>query len=193
MNRQIEGYGSVALDERSGMNQALGHLASLGHRRTVYVSGPSDSWANRQRRTRFTETAEELGLEGRVVGPFQPNFAGGVIAADAVLIDDSTTAIVAYNDLMACGLVSRLVTRGVTVPGDMSVVGADDSLLAEVSRPQLTSIATMQGRIGRAAAQLVLGLVAPRSPGAADDAPMRQELVIPEGFLVRESTGPVRS
>lgn len=196
-HRRIDGYASVALEESSGMQQALRHLASLGHTKVAYVAGPEESWANRRRVSSFEDHSRHLELDGVVFGPFRPSYEGGVVAADTVTMADSLTAVVAYNDLVASGLISRLMERGVHVPDDMSVVGMDDSILAQVSRPQLTSVQTLQSRAGKIAAQMILKLLSPR-PGrdggtATDIVAASQGVLLPEGLVVRGSTGTVRS
>jgi DNA-binding LacI/PurR family transcriptional regulator len=193
-HRRIEGYSSVALEESSGMLQALRHLASLGHQKIAYVAGPEESWANRHRRQSFEEHSTRLGIEPALFGPFRPTYEGGVIAADTVMMEESITAVVAYNDLVASGLVVRLLERGVRVPEDVSVVGMDDSILAQVLRPQLTSVSTLQSKIGKTAAQIILMLLTQRAGRGvqASGAEGAQNVLMPEGFVVRGSTGVVR-
>lgn len=187
-HRRLEPYPSVTLQEMTGMHQALRHLASLGHRKLAYVSGPEESWSNHHRQTSFVKYCEELNLEPATLGPFQPSYEGGVVAGDTLMMSGEITAVIAYNDLVASGLVSRLSARGLSIPGDISVVGMDDSLLAQVSRPQLTSVQTFQSKIGKASAQLLLKLLI---HGESSDATHR--VCLTEGFVVRDSTATART
>jgi DNA-binding LacI/PurR family transcriptional regulator len=88
-------------------------------------------------------------------GPFEPKFEGGVQAADLALAG-GVSAMIAYNDLMALGVLSRLADRGVAVPHEMSVVGFDNLLYAAVCAPPLTTVAMPMEAGGRAAVDLLL-------------------------------------
>src|SRR5205823_14122711 len=88
-------------------------------------------------------------------GPFEPKFDGGVQAADLALAG-GVTAIIAYNDLMALGVLSRLADRGVAVPQEMSVVGFDNLLYAAVCAPPLTTVVMPMESGGRASLALPL-------------------------------------
>ncbi|MCH9276243.1 LacI family transcriptional regulator [Bifidobacterium amazonense] len=188
-NRQVEGYSSVCIDDRSGILQAVRHLASLGHRTIAYVGGADSSWANQVRCETCAEAARSFGMNCVVVGPLEPSYAGGVNAGDALLLERDVTGVVAFNDLVATGLIGRLIERGVDIPGEMSVIGVDDSVLARVVRPQLTSVDVRQERMGALAMQMLINKLEDAAWGGADadDGP-RVEMV-PEILVTRESTG----
>ncbi|MBW3091995.1 LacI family DNA-binding transcriptional regulator [Bifidobacterium sp. 82T10] len=191
-NRQVEGYSSVCIDDRSGILQAVRHLASLGHRTIAYVGGADSSWANQVRGETCAEAAKSFGMNCVVVGPLEPSYAGGVNAGDALLLERDVTGVVAFNDLVATGLIGRLVERGVDIPGEMSVIGVDDSVLARVVRPQLTSVDVRQERMGALAMQMLINKLEDAAwgdAGAGDDDAPRVEMV-PEILVTRESTGP---
>jgi DNA-binding LacI/PurR family transcriptional regulator len=158
INRELAGVPSVLIDHRSGMSQAVEHLAALGHRVIAYVEGPSSSWSNRQRLEAFGTATGELSLEGVVLGPYSPRFEGGVQAAD-VAMSRSVTAIIAYNDLMAFGIMSRLHNRGIAIPGAMSVIGFDDVPAASIWSPSLTTVSASTASIGKTAAQYLIRLL----------------------------------
>jgi DNA-binding LacI/PurR family transcriptional regulator len=155
LNRKLGDVPAVLMDSAGGIRQALDHLAALGHRRCAYLNGPTKSWSNRERRRGLRIGAARHGIEIVHFGPFEPNFEGGVQAADLALAG-GVTAIMAYNDLMALGVLSRLADRGVQVPTEMSVVGIDDLLYAAVCSPQLTTVAMPMAAGGRAATDLLL-------------------------------------
>ncbi|HLV59348.1 MAG TPA: substrate-binding domain-containing protein, partial [Natronosporangium sp.] len=92
------------------------------------------------------------------------------------------SAVLAYNDLMAIGLIEGLHARGVSVPGQISVVGIDDIALSRATRPKLTTVANPTAAAGRAAVDMLLQLNDDRRATARVS--LRTELV------VRESTGP---
>ena len=181
--RRIPGVPSVTAEFLDGMRQAVSHLVALGHRRIAYVAGPRSSWANRERVRSLRTVARQAGVDLVEMGSVTPQFQGGVSAADRVLAA-AVTAVVAYNDLVALGLLHRFAARGCAVPDDISVLGFDDIPLAAMVRPALTTVALPQGQAGQAGVDLLLDLLDKR------DKPVRREL--PTQLMVRGSTGPAR-
>jgi DNA-binding LacI/PurR family transcriptional regulator len=185
LNRRMGRVPSVTMDNVGGMRQAVAHLAALGHHRVAYVGGPRSSWSNRERLRSLRAVAPGAGMELVEVGNVAPQFAGGVAAADLVLAA-TVTAVIAYNDLVALGLLSRLRARDVDVPSNVSVVGVDDIALSAMVDPSLTTIALPMEQAGRAGVDLLLALLDnPDRPGAT-----RREL--DSQLMVRGSTGPAR-
>lgn len=183
VNRRIGRVPSVTVENLDGMRQAVSHLTALGHRRVAYVAGPRTSWANRERLRSLRAVAGPAGVELVEVGNVLPQFEGGVAAADQVLAA-AVTAVIAYNDVVALGLLSRFAARGVAVPGDVSVLGFDDIALAAMVHPSLTTVALPKEQAGRAGVDLLLQVLEqPDRPGA-----IRREL--PTQLMVRGSTGP---
>jgi DNA-binding LacI/PurR family transcriptional regulator len=181
INRQVRDQPAVLMDPATGMRQAIDHLAALGHRRVAYLSGPRASWSNRERR-RGLRRAARHGMEIVELGPFAPRFEGGPHAAD-LAIAEGVTATIAYNDLMALGVMSRLADRGVAVPERMSVVGFDDIPMAGMATPPLTTVAMQNERAGRAAVDLLVNLL---TVSGADAGDLRRELDCQ--LIVRAST-----
>jgi DNA-binding LacI/PurR family transcriptional regulator len=181
INRQVPDHPAVLMDVAGGMRQAVDHLAALGHRRVAYLNGPKASWSNRERR-RGLRRAGRHDMEIVELGPFAPRFEGGPHAAD-LAIAEGVTAIIAYNDLMALGVMSRLADRGVAVPGRMSVVGFDDIPMAGMATPPLTTVAMQNERAGRAAVDLLVNLLTVTGADAGD---LRRELECQ--LIVRAST-----
>ncbi|MFE9955312.1 substrate-binding domain-containing protein [Micromonospora sp. NPDC005299] len=123
------------------------HLLGLGHRRIALLGGPRGSWTNREIR-RAAGTAARTGrAELTVLGPNQPTEIGGGAVADQVR-RNGVTAVLAYNDLMAIGLIEGLDALGLRVPQDVSVVGVDDIALDRLTRPKLTTVATPTAAAG---------------------------------------------
>jgi DNA-binding LacI/PurR family transcriptional regulator len=193
VNRRLGGVASVTADDAASAALALDHLRALGHRRVAYVGGPATSWSDQRRREGLRRAAEASRggsvddvppVEVVELGAFRPQVAGGYSAAD-VAVGTGATAVVAYNDLVAVGLVERLRARGLDVPGDVSVVGFDDTFVATVASPALTSVGPDLRAVGAAAVDL---LVARLAPGADPDAEPDQ-VVAPTEMAVRASTG----
>lgn len=103
LNRPMSGMPSLVSDNARGSRRAVEHLAELGHHALTYVAGPEASWADGMRWRSVLEAASELDLRVRRVGPFPPTLAGGTAAVREMAANPST-AVIAYNDLMAIGL-----------------------------------------------------------------------------------------
>jgi DNA-binding LacI/PurR family transcriptional regulator len=183
LNRRVPGRPSVVVDSADGMKQAVAHLADLGHRRCAFISGPRRSWSNQQRQRGLRVAAAHHGIEVVGLGPVAPQFQSGVQLADEVL-RAGATAVLAYNDLVAVGILSRLADAGVRVPDELSVVGFDDIPLAAMVTPPLTTVALPTVQAGDAAVELLLA----RLDGPGEQAPTARKL--PAALVVRGSTGP---
>ncbi|WP_084129070.1 LacI family DNA-binding transcriptional regulator [Demequina sp. NBRC 110055] len=177
VNREVAGLASVSFDVASGVRAALEHLKALGHTRVAYVGGPASSWSDARRRAALGDVS---GVEIVDIGGHRPIHQGGVAAAD-LIVAAGATAVLAYNDLVALGVMSRLTARGLDVPGDISVVGFDDIPAASYASPALTTVALPLTRAGHEATTLLDGLDTAAAPPTVR---LAVELV------VRDSTGP---
>jgi LacI family transcriptional regulator len=171
----------VSVDDADGVAQVLGHLYALGHRKVGVAAGPSSSWSGSRRVAGLRAAAEQRDVELVELGSFQPYFAGGTQAADYALAS-GVTAVVAFNDLMALGILDRLRHRGVDVPNEMSVVGFDDVQLATLVSPALTTVHAPLARLGRRAVDLLLARLRGGTSASSQ---------LPVELTIRGSTGPV--
>lgn len=187
VNRIAADLPAVIVDDEDGIRQAVEHLVALGHRRIAYVGGPADSWSDSRRRTALLALAARGGPEVVDLGHVPPVFAGGVAAADRVVASGATAAV-AFNDLVALGLVDRLRTRGARVPEDVSVIGVDDTSTATLVAPALTTIGLPLAALGRTAVDLLLDAVDAPTPPDATGAPPAGVTVLPVALVVRGST-----
>lgn len=185
LNRRVRGVSAVLMDSTGGMRQAIEHLAALGHRRIAFLGGPTESWSNRERRRGLRAGARGRSLEVIEFGPFAPHFEAGQHAAD-IAVAAEVTAILAYNDVMALGVLSRLADRGIGVPDEVSVVGFDDIPMANMATPHLTTVALPLAQSGRVAVELLLEQLA--NPGSGT-----REQSLPAQLIVRSSTSPPRN
>jgi DNA-binding LacI/PurR family transcriptional regulator len=185
VNRLVDGIPAVLTDATEATEHAVEHLHALGHRRIIYLAGP-DGYSNSMRLRGYRAICARLGVAPVELGPFQARFAAGVRAADLALAA-SATAIVAYNDEVAVGVVNRLADRGVRVPDDVSVVGFDDTSLAGMVTPRLTTVRLPAATAGQVAVRLLVDLLRDRAVAPAAPTALRGELI------VRASTGPCRS
>ncbi|MEU5990164.1 LacI family DNA-binding transcriptional regulator [Spirillospora sp. NPDC047418] len=178
---------SVLLDFQPGLDQAVAHVHALGHRRCAYLSGPANSWSNRQRRKFLGAACAERGIDLVDLGPYEPRFTGGYRAADEV-VAAGVTAAFAYNDLVGLGVLSRLTERGVKVPGDLGIVGFDDIPMASMTNPPLTTVAMPVNALSRAAAATMHARLDPGVPKAP---PLPPAAELATRLLIRGTTGPV--
>lgn len=174
---------SVTTDEGRGTRAAIEHLYALGHRRIVFVGGPERSWSQARRsagvRAAVTDFAD---LECTELGPYRPHVDGGYSAAD-VAYASGATAVLVFNDLVGAGVLSRLYERGISVPGDISVISFDDTYVARLVAPRLSSVGPDLHAMGAAALDLLLAIVrGTEHPGHVEVSPV---------LSVRTSTGPV--
>lgn len=181
INRNVEDITSIVANVDPGMSQGIDHLVELGHSRLVYVSGPSRSWMSRHRWHRARQMCAEAGIDIVRVPSAQPDMVGGRATADEVL-RIGATAVLAYNDLVAIGLMLELQSRGVSVPGQLSIIGFDNIFGSDFTTPALTSIGSPHLASGMYAAQSLFALLSDSAVPLVDD--LATELVI------RASTGP---
>ncbi|MFL5859161.1 MAG: LacI family DNA-binding transcriptional regulator [Solirubrobacteraceae bacterium] len=176
LNRRIPGLSTVTVDSAGGMGQAVAHLAALGHTRCAFVSGPRRSWSNQERVRGLRDAALSTDIDIVTLGPVAPQFQGGVAAAEPVLASGAT-AVLAYNDLVAAGILSRLAELHVEVPGELSIVGFDDIALAAMLTPPLTTVAAPTALAGAAVVEALLDRLETDAPGAASDRTLPATLV----------------
>ncbi|HET9648050.1 MAG TPA: LacI family DNA-binding transcriptional regulator [Microlunatus sp.] len=181
VNRIVDQVPSVGGDSVPAVRRAVEHLGGLGHRTLTYLSGPEASWADGMRWRAVLDAGQQLGVKVRRIGPQLPTLAGGQSAAEA-WGEAPTSAVIAYNDLVAIGFVRAVQDRGLQVPGDVSVIGFDNIRDADLVRPPLTTIASPLVSLGSAAVNLLL------KKGAAGPAPA--PVLLPDRLVLRSSTGP---
>lgn len=157
LNRPLEGVASVVPDPRIGTVRAE-PAETLA---VTYVAGPAASWANQSRWAAVHDIGNRMGFKVNQIGPVHPTVEGGYQAALALEGGD-TTAIITYNDLIAVGIVLRFTADGVNVPGDVSVIGFDNTLIAPVVMPPITSIRIPRAQLGQVAVhRLLLMMISP--------------------------------
>jgi DNA-binding LacI/PurR family transcriptional regulator len=183
VNRRLAGIPSITFDNADGLRAVMDHLVALGHRRIAYAAGPANSWSNRERTEAFrgyrSQTHE---LDLIELGNFPPFFSGGTQAAD-LAIASGATAIVAFNDLVAVGLMDRLRQRGLRVPQEISVAGFDNVPVSTLVWPNLTTVDFPRIQMGRVSVDILLDIVLNE---ARLDHPVPD---IPVSLVVRQSTG----
>jgi LacI family transcriptional regulator len=194
----VENVTNIVLDHHSAVQQALAHLYALGHRRIAFMRGPRaipDSefrWEAIQQVGREMDLKIDPSLVIRIDSagwsmkdgyhPMAPEI--GYRPMQALLEKTREfTAIFCFNDIAAIGAIRALKDAGLTVPGDVSVVGFDDIQSAAYSTPSLTTVRQPLMEMGKRGAQVLLERIANRNTEYPSEIVMAPDLVI------RESTG----
>ncbi len=156
VNRPVAGRASVLMRSAAAAQDAMHHLALLGHRRLAYIGGPAGSWAADERRRAVRATAAATGIELVEIAAASPTFEAAHALSGAI-IGRSVSAVMAFNDQMALGVLAGMVDHGRAVPGDVSIVGCDDVPMAAMVAPPLTTIHMPTAAAGAAAVELLHG------------------------------------
>ncbi|MCU1495614.1 MAG: transcriptional regulator, LacI family [Acidimicrobiaceae bacterium] len=186
VNAAIEdlAFPQVCADDAVAIEQACGHLASLGHRQVGVILGPEDHVPSRRKLAALRAVSGRLGLDdalGRIErAPFSLE-AGH--AAAARLVQRGATGIVCGSDPLALGAIRAVRRLGLRVPEDVSVVGYDDSAFMMCTDPPLTTVRQPIEAMGRAAVSILVSQVE-----GASVAP--EELLFEPELVVRGSTAP---
>jgi LacI family transcriptional regulator len=179
---------AVLLDNREAAREAVTHLVGLGHRRIGMVAGKSH----------ITSTIDRLAGYRSALDDAEIAFDESLVASGASRTDeartatrtlmdlaDPPTALFVANNLMTIGAVAAIEERGLTIPGDIAIVGFDDFDWANVFRPTLTCVAQPTYELGRAAAELVLDRIRDHAPNSKP----AHIVVLPGQLVIRESSG----
>lgn len=169
-------------DDELGAELATRHLIELGHRHICHIDGGEGAGSD-ERAAGYARAMCAAGLEPVVAhGAFTE--ASGVIAArECFDSDPACTAIFAGNDLSALGALDVIDERGLAVPGDISLVGYDNTYVAALRHIELTSVDQHRERQGRLAVEALIE----RIEGDRTEA---RHVVIPPALVVRKTTGP---
>lgn len=177
---------SVWADSAAGIGMAVDQLVDAGRRRLLFLNGPLGTTPASRRRLGFDDAVRRHGLTalGMLVAD-DFTVEAGTRAVDSLFDEASAErpdAIVAANDLLAIGCIRALRRRHLSVPGDVAVTGMDDTEIASVFSPSLTSVALGSRERGRAAAELLLRRI------SGERGPAQRVHVAPR-LVVRESSG----
>ena len=185
-----EGCLNVRIDDFGAAAAMTKHLLDLGHRRIGFIKGHPGHVAAIERTRGFASALLEAGLNPDDAAVEQGYFTyrSGLTAAERLLSrPNPPTAIFASNDDMAAATVNVAHRRGLDVPGDVSVVGFDDTAPATTVWPELTTVRQPVAAMAECALHLLLAdLKAKRFGGASPQA----EQVLEHELIVRQSSGP---
>lgn len=177
----------LSIDYGTGIEQAIRHVVSLGHKEIAFVGGPSHlrSAARRLEAFRASLTRHLPDVPLRV---YQGDFKleGGRRAAREMLAaNERPTAVITANDMMALGAMAEFRDAGLEIPSDISIVGFDDIAFASLANPPLTTVCLPRGEMGRRAVEALLETIShPERQGV--------DVSISTHLVIRSSTAPVR-
>ncbi len=175
----------IATDDVDAARDMTKYLLALGHRRIAFIKGDPSHRASAVRYQGFCEAMAAAGIavDPALVGEGAFTFASGHEAAAALIARPGRpTAIFASNDDMAAGCLIAAHEAGLAVPGDISVVGYDDSQIAQIVWPRLTTVRQPTAAMARAATDILLAILA--------DAEHREQVGFGHEIVPRASAGP---
>jgi LacI family transcriptional regulator len=192
----------VRADDEGGAYAAVAHLTQLGHRRIAHIQGPSEYLVSHDRHRGYARALADAGvaLDPALVleGDFLPQ-SGYECARRLFALPPSErpTAIFAAADQMAYGVLRAAEECGLTVPGDVALVGFDDEVPSAHVLPPLTTVRQPSFDMGQAAVKLLLALLAESDDAEHDvhrallgtPAMHPQRIVLPMTLVVRASSG----
>src|SRR5450755_563820 len=184
LNAAIENldFPCVSTDDITAAGQSFRHLASLGHQRIGLVIGPEDHMPSRRKLDAFREHAQRSGNEIAPVEHALFSLEGGQ-AATTRMLRHGITGVICGSDVLALGAIRAVRRAGLTVPGDVSIVGFDDSGFMNCTDPPLTTVRQPIESMGKAAVALLVSQM-----GSVSVYP--EELLFEPELVVRGSTGP---
>ncbi|HTV16590.1 MAG TPA: LacI family DNA-binding transcriptional regulator [Acidobacteriaceae bacterium] len=181
-----ERMSAIAVNYQQGIREGVQHLAVLGHRRIAFISGPLMQRSAQLRKAAFLKAVAEIGLEPPPQWLLEGDHTleGGMKCMETLLqVPERPTAVMCSNDMTAIGALRVLARNGISVPGDISVIGFDDIHLAEFVYPPLTTVRMSRNSLARAAVEALRCHI--ETP---DQEPSRTVLEVPTSLTVRQST-----
>ena len=177
------GFPQVSTDDTSAVEQAFAHLVSLGHQNIGLLVGPEDHTPSRRKIAAFRSLTARTGArEDHRIGHALFSFEGGQAVASELLAA-GMTGLICGSDILALGAIRAARRKRLSVPGDVSVVGYDDSAFMNYTDPPLTTLRQPIEAMAKAAVTLLVNQI-------QGGAPAPKELLHEPELVVRGSTGP---
>lgn len=187
MARRFEGLAAdfVVNDDAQGGFLATQYLLKKGHRRILFLNGPPEIWSAQQRLLGYQRALEDAGVpvEPQLIVSTTAKMEGAYETIRALLTKGlSFSAVYAFSDLLAMGVIKALKEAKLRVPEDVAVVGHDDIEFAELLETPLTTVDMSKTRLGREAARILIERL--RSP---ENSSIANGVVLQPRLVVRES------
>lgn len=177
---------TVGVDQAAGARAAVEHLLSLGHETVFHVRGPSEWMQSQDRMAGWRAALEAVGADTPMPLAGDWTAESGYEAGQVLARIPELTAVFAGNDQMALGLMLALSERGISVPGDVSVVGYDDGADAPYYNPPLTTVRQDFRAVGRRAVELLVSRV-------EESDSETEHVLLDAEFVARKSTADARA
>ncbi len=176
----LPGIGTHPADEERGGYVATAHLLDLGHRRIACLTGPRPSRPGDGRLAGYRAALRDWAVtaDERLIVQGAFDFVSGLGAWSLLDQDPRPTAIFAHNDLMAIGVVVALKQAGLRVPEDLAVVGYDDTEIAGLYDPPLSTVAQPTYNLGAQSMTVLADRLAGHSASSTPAAPLACELIV---------------
>lgn len=182
---------SITIDDRIASKEATAHLISQGHTRIGFIRGIEDHGATHRRFNGYADALREAGidLDPVIVKPGLFSFESGMNAGLELLsMKDRPTAIFAANDDMAAGVIVAAYRNNIKIPEEISVMGFDDSELAERIWPSLSTIRQPLAKYGARAVEYLVNRAGKKVD--KNGPTLSQTDIMDYEFILRASTGP---
>jgi LacI family transcriptional regulator len=181
-----EGLSDIAINLKRGMDQALGHLKELNHKKIAYIGGFAGLTISQHRVDAFVRAMKRVDLVPRPefikVGDYR--LTGGAAAMTELLsLKDKPTAVLAANDLTAIGGLRAAMKMGFSIPGDISIIGFDDIEMSDIVHPPLTTLRLSRSELAQAFFNALECF-------KSDPHRRGEQHIVKTTLVVRESTGP---
>jgi len=181
---------SVMIDDRSAARTMTEYLIGLGHERIGFITGDPKYLVSQARTSGYRDALEAAGIKWRpqLVATGRFSYRSGLDAAERLLaLPELPTAISASNDEMAAATISVAHRRHIDVPGELTVTGFDDTLLATTVWPEITTIRQPISDMSHAAIDLLTRSIRARLAGRDTEC---EHLTLDYSLIARESSGP---
>lgn len=175
---------NVRADSTKGMKLAVGHLVEQGRRTIGFINGPTDTVPGRSRQHGYELAVAEHNIAGGSEYQVEADdftYQAGLVAAERLLEQCTPDAVVCANDLLAVAAMKVITARGSTVPDDIALVGMDDTDIADISNPSLTSVNLGSTQRARVAAEMLLRRLDQPDVGV-------EQVVVEPSLTVRKSS-----
>ncbi len=176
---------SVVIDNIEASRAATEHLIQLGHKRIAYIGDRQGFQSDTERYTGYRQALDLAGLSflpELVVDGDGKAESGGAAIELLLKLPEKPTAIFCYNDMTALGALRAIRDHGLSVPGDLSLVGFDDLFIASYLEPRLTTVRQPRRQMGAMAMEMLLKLFSGQ--------PVEASVKVSGELIVRESTAP---
>ena len=187
LNRPVRGVVSILPDPSAGLLDAVTRLQQLGHTAVTYLAGPAASWQDGRRYRVLSETCAKLGMRLRRILTASPTLWGGTGITAERFMARPTSAVIAYNDMIALGFVKRLTECGIRVPADVSVIGIDDIPFDTLVAPALSTIKLPRVKIAELAVDELM-----RQLRGIPEPDRFEPIALRSAFVSRGTIGPCR-